>query len=102
MAHKTIEDFEDDGFSIYNEAEHPKKAPKSEATHEKQKEQPQSKIVIMDNKDVLQAVEHSNNVMKESMENLVNSLKNRPNNFTLVIERDQRGFMKNIKVKVDK
>lgn len=95
MAKKmSVEDFESDGFVVY---------------HQKDKEKVKdvvpmkpSKVIIMDNKDVLNAVKESNEALRTGLEQLVYSMETKPDSFTLDIQRDSRGFMQSIKVKVNK
>lgn len=105
MARKmTVEDFENDGFVVYNERTRPKKANPKEPSEvpQKQLSKNPAKIIIMDNKDVLAAVKESNEALKAGLEQLIYSMESKPESFTLNIERDQRGFMTKIKVKVNK
>ena len=96
---KSLAELESDGFSIYSGLEQPKKTqPKASAP-------PQPKIIIMDNRDVLKAVAESQKLFKESIENLMASMysmSEKPDSFTLDVQRDQHGFMKSITVKVNK
>ncbi len=105
MSHKTLEDFEDEGFTIYEPGQK-KQAPAAQQATE-------SKIVVIDNKELVQAVERtnkvfqqsiaaSNAVMQASIESLVAAMSNKPDSFTLNIERDQRGFMTSVTVKINK
>ena len=106
MTTKSIEDFENDGFSIYDEGQRPSdtSAPQSPG---------ETKIVVVDTKEVLHAVERTNMVVKHGIENsnrqlqasidkLVASISKKPESFTLDIKRDQRGFMTSIDVKINK
>lgn len=99
MGNKTVEDFEADGFMVYSEKEKP---PVAKVTPAPAAPTPPAKIIIMDNKDVLVALKESNKALKEGLETLVYSMQSKPEGFTLDIERDSRGFMKSIKVKVNK
>lgn len=106
MGNMTVEDFENDGFKIYEESNKPRakssvlkdtKTPVKSAAPEAV-----SKVVIIDNKDVLDAVKDSNLALQANIKELVCALDTKkPNSFTLNIERDQYGLMKSIKVKVD-
>lgn len=104
MTDKTIEDFEDEGFKIYDEGKKPSAGPNDMG---------EAKIVVVDTKEVLLAVESTNIIVKEGIENsnkqlaasiakIVRSVDDRPDGFTLDIHRDQRGFMTSIDVKVNK
>jgi hypothetical protein len=103
MAHKkvkSIEDLESVGFKVYDNRPVDKGAKDKPA-----EKQVPAKIIIMDNNDVLKAVQESNAALKTGLETLVNSMysmQEKPDNFTLTIERDQRGLMKSINVKVNK
>lgn len=103
MAHKkvkSIEDFEADGFEIYDH----RPADKGAKVKPAEKQVP-SKIIIMDNNDVLKAVQESNAALKAGLEKLVGAMYNmqeKPDSFTLDIKRDQHGFMKSINVKINK
>jgi len=105
MAHKqSIEDFEADGFTVYSNDERPKK-PIKKIEASQNSPTPPSKVIIMDTREVLKAVQASNETLKHGLENLITtmySMDKKPDNFTLSIERDARGFMTNIKVKVNK
>jgi hypothetical protein len=105
MGRKTsVEDFENDGFTVYTEKDDSKKyevkveAPKVAPTVAPKTP---SKIIIMDNKDVLVAVKESNEVLKNGLEQMVRSMDSKPKSFTLDIKRDQQGFMTSINVKVN-
>lgn len=102
---KRIEDFENDGFSIYEEGEKPS-AKKDQSASE-------TKIVVVDTKEVLLAVNHTNVIVKQGIENsniqlqvgiekIVQAMRVKPDSFTLDIKRDQRGFMTSIDVKINK
>ena len=104
MGHKSLEDFENDGFTIYEPGQ--KKQSSSPAHVE-------SKIVVIDNKELVAAVERTNAVfqqsiatsnatMQASIESLAATMANKPDSFTLDIERDQRGFMTSVTVKINK
>lgn len=100
MGHKnkSLSDLESEGFTIYPDMDKPKTTPKVTTLPV----QPQQKIIIMDNREVLKAVAESNKQFKESIEYLMGSMSEKPDSFTLDIQRDQHGFMKSIKVKVNK
>lgn len=105
MSHKSLEDFENDGFTIFEPWQ---KKPTSDVHHAAE-----TKIVVVDTKEVLLAVEKTNQVFQQSMaasnaifqasiENLVATMANKPDSFTLDIERDGRGFMTSVTVKINK
>lgn len=101
---KNLEDLESDGFVIWNEAfSKPVKGDPVEIN---------PKIVVVDTKEVLSAVQATNLIVKTGIENsnrqlqasidkLVNSMAKKPESFTLDIKRDQRGFMTSIDVKIN-
>lgn len=104
MTTKTIEDFEDEGFKIYDEGKKPSAGPNDSG---------EAKIVVVDTKEVLIAVNHTNVIVKQGIENsnkqlaasiakIVRAVDDKPSSFTLDIHRDQRGFMTSIDVKVNK
>lgn len=103
---KTLEDFEEDGFTIYNESFPKPNTPVPTGVGG------ETKIVVVDTKEVLSAVQATNNIVKTGIENsnrqlqasidkLVNSMAKKPESFTLDIKRDQRGFMTSIDVKIN-
>lgn len=103
---KDIEDLENEGFTIYNES-FPKPSAPAQAVAGGE-----TKIVVVDTKEVLSAVqatslsvqmgmENSNRQLQASMDKLVNSMAKKPESFTLDIKRDQRGFMTSIDVKIN-
>jgi len=105
VSHKSLEDFENDGFTIYEPGQK-KQSPSAPPATE-------TKIVVLDNKELVQAVERTNQVFQQSVttsnallqasiENLVATLANKPDSFTLDIERDGRGFMTSVTVKINK
>ncbi len=104
----SVEDFENDGFIVYTEKDNSKElavktdVPKAPPVPKTVAPKTPSKIIIMDNKDVLAAVKESNDVLKSGLEQLVHSMSAKPQSFTLDIKRDQRGFMTSINVKVNK
>lgn len=117
----SIEDFEADGFKVYSDDEHPKKITEKsvekitkkpvEKLAEKKspydKSQPSTKIIIMDNREVLKAVEASNKTLKAGFEKLIKSMysmhpaQEKPNNISVKIERDNRGLMTGATLKVE-
>jgi len=105
VTHKRIEDFENDGFVIYGDEDHKPSAPQAQVVGE-------TKIVVVDTKEVLHAVAHTNVIVKQGIENsnlqlqasierLVQTLAKKPESFTLDIKRDQRGFMTSVHVKIN-
>ena len=107
MTHKRIEDFEEDGFKIYDES-NPK--PSADSPPHVMGE---TKVVVVDTKEVLKAVETTNIIVKQGIENsnrqlqasidkIVHAVGHKPDSFTLEIKRDQRGFMTSIDVKINK
>ena len=107
MTHKRIEDFESDGFEIYDE-DNPK--PSADKGYQAPGE---TKIIVVDTKEVLRAVEATNMIVRQGMENsnrqlqssiekLVRTIGKKPESFTLEIKRDQRGFMTSVDVKINK
>lgn len=104
MSHKTLEDYENDGFSIYE----PGKKPKAVA-----QQAPETKIVVIDNKELVHAVERTNQVFQENMatssalmqacmEKMMSTMADKPDSFTMDINRDERGFMKSVTVTINK
>jgi hypothetical protein len=97
---RTIQDFENEGFTVYEEgegiktikADNPIPAPETEP----------SKLIIMDNRDVLTAIKDSNEALQNGLAQLIYSMESKPDGFTLDIERDSRGFMTRIRAKVNK
>lgn len=105
MTGKRLEDFENDGFKIYDEGEKP--------SPDKPNSPGETKIVVVDNKEVLHAVETTSMIVKQGIENsnrqlaasvarIVQAAGQKPDSFTLDIHRDQRGFMTSIDVKINK
>ena len=93
---RSVEDFENDGFTVYTEEddddteyEVPEPTPTKVVTKKS------TKVVIIDNKDIVHAVSKSTEVLKS----LVNYMASKPQSFTLNIKRDDRGFMSSIEVK---
>jgi len=107
---KSIEDFEADGFEIYSEGERPEKIVEKivEKKSPYDKSSAPAKVIIMDNTDVLKAVEASNKTLKEGMEKLVKSMysmhptQEQPSSISVKIERDSRGLMVGATLKVNK
>ena len=106
MTDKTLKDFEDEGFKIYDEGKKP-------SSNSGPSDSGETKIVVVDNKAVLHAVETTNAIVKEGIENsnkqlaasvarIVQAAGQKPDSFTLDIKRDQRGFMTSIDVKINK
>ena len=106
VTHKRIEDFENDGFVIYGDGDHKPSTPQAQVVGE-------TKIVVVDTKEVLHAVAHTNVIVKQGIENsnlqlqagiaqIVKAMGVKPESFTLDIKRDQRGFMTSIDVKINK
>lgn len=106
MTDKRIEDFENDGFEIYDEGYPKPSADKPQVSGE-------TKIVVVDTKEVLHAVETTNMIVKQGIENsnrqlqasiarLVQAVGRKPDSFTLNIKRDQHGFMTSVDVKINK
>lgn len=104
MTDKTIEDFESEGFKIYDEGKKP-------SSTSGPKESGETKVLVLDTKEVLHAVNQANAIVKEGIENsnkqlaasiakIVRAVDERPDGFTLNIHRDQRGFMTSIDVKI--
>ena len=107
MGHKTLEDLEEDGFEIYSSSEK-KSRLQSKATSDAH-----NTAVAADNSDLLKAIGDSNLTHLQSsemtaksfqygIEKLIEAMADRPDSFTLDIERDERGFMKTVNVKVNK
>lgn len=96
----SIEDLEKDGFSVYGDNERPVKASPDKTPAV----QPlgETKIVVIDNKDILKALAETNMSFQVATNILVKTLKEKPTSFTLKIERDHQGYMSNIQVTVNK
>jgi hypothetical protein len=93
---KTTEDFANDGFNVYNQE------PKVDKVVTPKFTKNESKVIIMDNREVINAVKESNQALQDGLKQLIYNINSKPEGFTLNIERDQRGFMKSIKVKINK
>lgn len=98
----TVEDFANDGFEIYDESPKPKKVSSPVAKPAPVVPAASSKVIIIDNKEVLTAVKESNDNLQTGLKQLVYAMETKPNSFTLDIERDNQGFMKKIKVNLNK
>lgn len=105
MKNKSIEDFEDDGFEIYH--------PREKNKRFENKAKPSAPVATNDNSDILKAIGESNLTQQRSsemtaksfqhgIERLVKALADKPDSFTLDIERDERGFMKKVNVTINK
>lgn len=103
---KDLDDLENEGFVIYGGDTHKKQAKGEPAVAD-------TKIVVVDTKEVLHAVAATNAIVKAGMDNsnaqlklvvaeLVSHMPKKPESFTLDIKRDQRGFMTSIDVKIGK
>ncbi len=107
MTGNRIEDFENEGFSIYDEDD---LKPSSDKVPQVVGE---TKVVVVDTKEVLLAVETTNMIVKQGIENsnrqlqasiarIVQAVGHKPDSFTLDIKRDQHGFMTSVDVKINK
>lgn len=113
MTDKRIKDFEADGFSIYEEPKYVKPSETMAPPHTDAHVVGETKIIVVDTKEVLHAVAHTNVIVKQGIENsnlqlqagiekIVQAMGSKPDSFTLDIKRDQRGFMTSIDVKINK
>ena len=107
MSYKKLKDLEEDGFTIYSETD----TDRNVIEHE-------TKIVVVDTKEVLSAIDNTNRIMQagyvssnqqlqDAIERLVGVLATKPDDkkpesFTLDINRDARGFMTSVDVKVNR
>lgn len=112
MGNKTTRsELSDEGFELVdNDADmiKPKKKLKPEI---RKSEKAPAPIIIIDNKELIKAVNNealtraiieTNLLLQNKFDSLVKSLKEKPSNFTLNIKRDERGFMTSVDVKIIK
>tara|TARA_R110002096_G_C14661910_1_gene728362 strand:+ start:49357 stop:49680 length:324 start_codon:yes stop_codon:yes gene_type:complete len=106
MKDKNLDDLESEGFTIYNESFPKPSDPTPTGVGA------ETKIVVVDTKEVLHAVAAGNQIVQAGMENsnrqlqsvigqLIANIPKKPESFTLDIKRDQRGFMTSIDVKIN-
>jgi len=108
---KTVPELEADGFTIVSPgATKVSTATKSPEVSTKN----EAPIVLIDTKGLSKAVEESNAVFKQSVENsnrafqagieriVQSSIATKSDSFTLDINRDERGFMSSVTVKINK
>jgi hypothetical protein len=112
MADLSFEDLEGDGFEIdQGEPIESKKEKKKEIKKEPEKVYMPAPTIIVDNKelvnavnniDLIKAINISNQAIQKTMRDLTDSMKEKPESITLNIKRDERNFMKTIVVTFNK